>query len=264
MQEIAERLQRLEGTVTGLIATLASLRDALKIATRKEKNALRRENYREAKKRREEGRVSLPERSVLKFRDARLRPRVRGWAEVGMRFGRADKPEGFYTWLVHAWNNCCYIKKPITFSGSSFRVWSDPGLRYSWGASDLMGYVKRKGTMQLLQNPAQHDDFTKRPWWDWSYAVLMPVFQEMIELGFAELPERFRRCMRIMVGGFGRCEVYTGLYWDTNESRDNINKMLKRVGTDLQLMLRAAWVGLRVKGDTSPVQPPPEPVPPLP
>jgi hypothetical protein len=72
-------------------------------------------------------------------------------------------------------------------------------------------------------------------------------------LGFASLPERFRTCCKLMMSGFGGHEVYTELYWDLFESRENINRMLQRVGLDLQLMLRACFKGLRVKGIESPV-----------
>ena len=173
-----------------------------------------------------------------------------------MRFGRADQPEQFYTYLVHQWNNCSYLKKPITFSGSTFRIWKETH-RFSYGPRDLMGYVERKNAVHILRSDAEHDDFTKRPWWDWSYSVFKPVFAEMLQLGFDDLPERFRRCCRIMMGGFGDWEVYTDLNWDFGETRENINRMLKRVGTDLQLMLRACYMGLRVKGRASPVLVPP-------
>ena len=259
MQEIVERLERMEARLLARMdpveETLRGWAETLSGASKKEKNALRRQQYRQAKRRREQGLVSLPEQHVLKFRDPRLKPKVHAWAEAGMRFGRQDKPEQFFTWFVHQWNNCSYLKKPITFSGSSFRVWGSH-VRFSYGPRDLMGFAERRGTLQVLRTSAEHDDFQKRPWWDWSYAVLMPVFQEMERMGFAELPERFRRCTKLMMGGFAGWEVYTDLYWDVNESRENINRMLKRVGSDLQLMLRACYVGLRIKGPVSPQQPP--------
>ena len=260
MQEIAERLEQIVQTLQSLDSrmqriekTLAGWEKTLSTASRRENNLLRRKQYREVKKRREEGMVPLPKRHVLRFRDKRLTPKLRGWAEAGMRFGRADQPEQFYTYLVHQWNNCSYLKKPITFSGSTFRIWNETH-RFSYGPRDLMGYIERRSAVQVLRNPAEQQDFCKRPWWDWSYAVFRPVISEMEELGFDELPERFRRCCKIMIGGFGGYEVYTDLVWDFNESRENVNKMLKRVGTDLQLMLRAAFIGLRVKGPASPVQ----------
>jgi len=257
MQEIAERLQRIEETLNTRMQRIEETLDGwaktLSAASKKEKNALRRKQYRQAKKREEEGLLPLPKRHILRFRDKRLQPKMHGWAEVGMRFGALDKPEQFFTWLVHQWNNCTYLKKPITFSGSSFRIWNT-NHRFAYGPRDLMGYVERKTALQILRDDKEWDDFTKRPWWDWTtHAVFKPVFNEMEELGFDSLPERFRRCCKIMVGGFACLEVYTELHWDFNESRANINRMLTRMGADFQLMLKACFVGLRVKGLTSPV-----------
>ena len=234
MQEIAERLQRIEETLNTRMQrieeTLEGWAKTLSAASKKEQNMLRRKQYREAKKRAQEGLLPLPERNVLNYRDKRIKPKVHGWAEAGIRFGRADQPEQFFTWLVHQWNNCTYLKKPITFSGSSFRIWGGHH-RYAYGARDLMGYVERRNALQILRNKAEHDDFTKRPWWDWTtHAVFSPVFHEMLQMEFEDLPERFRRCCRIMVGGFGSYEVYTDLYWDFHEEQANINRMLKRMG----------------------------------
>ena len=244
-QAIVGLLQRIEAKVDSLLAVDVSRRAA---------TAKRRQHYKEAKDMRERGKIPLPTFHILLKRDGRIADKALPWARVGMRFGKsAATADGFLQWLVHQWNNCSYLKKPITFSGSTFRIWNETH-RFSYGARDLMGYVERKSAVQLLRSPAEQDDFSKRPWWDWSYAVFKPVISIMQELGFDELPERFRRCCKIMVGGFGGYEVYTDLVWDFNESRENVNKMLKRMGTDLQLMLRAAFIGLRVKGPASPVQ----------
>ena len=267
MQEIAEQLHRIEEALSDqssrlqkMEETLESWAQTLSAASKKDQNTLRRKQYHEAQRRAQEGLVQLPERNVLSFRDKRLKPKIHGWAQTGMRFGTADQPEQFFTWLVHQWNNCSYLKKPITFSGSSFRIW-DGHHRFSYGSRDLMGYVERKAALQLLRNSAEHDDFSKRPWWDWTtHAVFNPVFIEMSrQEGFDSLPERFLRCCKIMRGGFGGLEVYTDLHWDFHESRENINKMLKKMGTDMQLMLKACYKGLRVRGPTSPVTLPPAP-----
>lgn len=257
MQEIAERLRRIETSLNTRMQkieeTLEGWAKTLSAASKKEQNSLRRQQYREAKRRAQEGLHALPERGVLTFRDRRLKPKIHEWAQTGMRFGRADQPEQFFTWLIHSWNNCTYLKKPITFSGSSFRIWGGHH-RYAYGPRDLMGYVERLSALQLLRNDAEHDDFIKRPFWDWSsHAVFAPVFHAMQDLGFEELPVRFRRCCSIMVGGIGCYEVYTDLNWDFHESKENINRMLKRIGTDLQLMLRACYKGLRVRGRESPI-----------
>ena len=56
-----------------------------------------------------------------------------------------------------------------------------------------------------------------------------------------------------MMSGHGEHEVYTGMIWDFNEKRENMNQMFKRMGIDLQLMLKACYTGLRVRGPASPV-----------
>ena len=262
--EIVERLQRMEEILCShserfsrIESTLADWRQTLDQASKKEQNVLRRKQYEQEKKRKQEGLLPLPDRNVLKHKDARIAPRVHTWALAGMRFGKADAPDRFFTWLVHQWNNCTYLRKPITFSGSSFKIW-DGHHRYGYGPRDLMGYHERRVVLQVLRNSAELDDFQRRPWWEWcTQAVFAPVFHEMQVLGFASLPERFRTCCKLMMSGFGGHEVYTDLCWDIFESRENINRMLQRVGLDLQLMLRACFKGLRVKGIESPVPVPP-------
>jgi hypothetical protein len=263
MQEIAERLQRIEETLNTRVQkiedTLEGWAKTLSAASKKELNSLRRKQYRDVKRREQEGLLHLPERNMLSFRDKRLKPKIHEWAQIALRFGRADAPEQFFTWLLHQWNNCTYLKKPITFSGSSFRIWGGHH-RYAYGPRDLMGYVERRNALQILRSDAEHDDFIKRPFWDWStHAVFAPVFHAMQGAEFEELPERFRRCCKIMVGGTGLHEVYTDLHWDFHETKESINKMLKRMGTDLQCMLKACYKGLRVKGTSSPVLVPPTP-----
>ena len=173
----------------------------------------------------------------------------------------ADQPAAFCTWLVHQWNNCTYIKKPVTFSGSSFRIWNGC-TRYAYGSRDLLNFSERKPSIGVLRNLAEHQDFCARPWWDWNWAVYRQVFNEMDSIGLSETPERFQRLVRIMAGGFGSYEVYSDLFWDFNESFENINKMFRRIGTDLQIMLRAVHTGLRIKGLQSPIPIPGEDVPP--
>jgi len=248
MQEIVQRLDRIEKALAEIKTSFA--------AEVRAKNRSRREAYKLRKEKRDEGKVPLPRVHVLRTRDERIQHRAPQWAAAGMRFGRANRPEDFLTWFVYQWNNCCYLKKPLTFSGSSFRVWIGH-LRHSYGPLDLMGYCRRRDKVQILRNDAEHDDFTKRPWWDWGYAVFIPTFQAMQETAsFSELPERFLRCLRLIMSGYGQEEVYTDLYWDPNESMPNLNKMIRRIGTDLHLMMRACWAGLRVRG-TCPVEVPP-------
>jgi hypothetical protein len=219
----------------------------------KRKNAVRREQYREERRRRKERLLALPDRAVLQFKNGLLAPRFAQWAQAGMRFAAAGKGPGpFVTWLVHQWNCCTYLKKPVTFSGSSFRVWNGT-TRCAYGPRDLMQFSERRNAMPPFRNPAEYDDFRGRPWWDWGYSVLFPVYDAMLDQGLDKYPERFQNCLALLVGGFASYEVLPGICWDFNESRENLNKMLRRVGVDLQCMLRAVHKGLRVKGSESPV-----------
>ena len=224
----------------------AKLDKLLSWRSEKKKEAVqRREQYKQAKERREKGKVSLPTTHVLLSRDRRISERIPNWASVGMKFGRADNPEGFLRWLCYQWNSCCYLKKPITFSGGYFKVHT--GLtRHNYGPFDLMGYNRKQ--CMLLKNEGHHVDFRDRPWWTWAYHVLFPVYRAMGALpGFSELPGRFDRGVRLILGSYSDYEVYTDLCWDPCESRENVNRMFKRVGGDLRLMWRACCEGLRSK-----------------
>ena len=269
MQALAEEIRMmredvrcLRTEVESMSVRLGSWEESMRTADRKAKNALRREQYRKAKKRREEGMLPLPEKRVLMFRNRALEPKFAEWGEVGMRFaarGPDAKPEEFVTWLVHQWNSCTYLKKPITFSGSTFRVW-DGFVRRAWGPRDLMHFSEPANAVGLFRNPDQFDDFQKRPWWDWSYAVLSPVYDWMQDHGLQEVAggTRFLRCLQLLLGAQrGEYEVFDGLFWDVRETQENVNRMLRKVGVDLQCMLRAVYTGLRVKGFESPVQVPP-------
>ena len=255
MQEIVAKLGDLCDRMSSLEAVVQKL--VSQTMTKEERNALRRQYYRQAREAELKDRLILPNRHVLTDGDDRLEKFHGAWAEVGMRFGKLDQPEHFLTWFVHEWNCCTYTKKPITFSGSSFRVWLGH-LRHPFGAGDLMHYYqspKRQNCLQL-RSEAEYQDFQGRPWWDWGYRVLFPVFCKMAPLGFDTLPARFQRCVRILLGGFGGLEVLSGMEpWDPNAGRHNINKMLCRIGADYVSMLRACFIGLKVS--PCPVQAPP-------
>ena len=134
-------------------------------------------------------------------------------------------------------------EKPITYSGGYYRVHIGD-IRVPYGVFDLMGYNKKQ--KQVLRTEAEHDDFQKRPWWDWGYMVLLPVWNRLLEaVGPKGLPERFDRCIRILLGDFGEYEVYPGQLWGPSESKELINRMLRGVGTDLRLMWQACVRGLR-------------------
>ena len=187
--------------------------------------------------------MSLPTTHVLLSRDGRISDRIPNWAAVGMKFGRANNPDGFLRWICYQWNSCCYLKKPITYSGGYYRVHTGE-LRCNYGAFALMGYNAKQSI--FIKNDGQLVDFCNRPWWNWAYNVLYPVYTTMQELpGFGNLPERFTRCVRLILGGYGGHEVYTGLYFDPFADLPDLNRMLRRVGPELTSMWTACIMGLR-------------------
>ena len=213
---VLEEVRCLRRELQVLSGRLDTWEACVKTVDEKRKNALRREQYREERRRRKERLLALPDRPVLQFKNGLLAPRFAQWAQAGMRFAAAGKGPGpFVTWLVHQWNCCTYLKKPVTFSGSSFRVWN--------------------GTIRCAY----------LIWWDLGLLRLVPGVRRDARPG--------PRQLALLIGGFASYEVLPGICWDFNESRENLNKMLRRVGTDLQCMLRAVHKGLRVKGSESPV-----------
>ena len=234
--ELCERMKTLEGTVQKLVS---------QTMTKEERNALRRQYYRQRREAELKDRLILPDSHILHYRDNRLEPFAAKWAAVGMKFGAADRPQAFLTWLTHEWNSCTYLKKPITFSGSSFRVWTGH-LRHPYGAGDLMHYYQKRKKV-FLRSQADYQDFQGRPWWGWALKVLMPVYEEMEEMGWDDLPERFRRCFCILLGGYTELKVLAdGPLWDPNAGFDEVNRMLKRIGPEYVGMLRACFIGLKV------------------
>lgn len=243
-----DQLHRMEARQIRIETMLLSMRSAK--TKKQDVSAARRAQYAKERAARNQGKVCLPDHCVLRRRDSRLASKTREWALAGIRFGTADDPEGFMRWFCFQWNNA-YTKKAITYSGGYFRVHTGL-IRCSYGPFDMMGY-NRKQTIKL-RNDGELVDFQGRPWWRWSYHVLLPVFSEMQEMdGFAEVGERFLKCVRILLGSFGEHEVYTGLLWDINESMPNINRMFRRVAPDLRRMWASCIDGLRSK--TSPPLP---------
>jgi len=242
--------------VRELVSRLDTWETTYRALDKKTQNDVRRKQYADKRRHREEGLMSLPTRHVLSFRNRLLVPKIAEWAKVGMGFARRDQPGLFVTWVVHQWNNRTYLKKPVTFSSSSFRVWNGQ-CRSAIGTRDLMHFSERKMSMPPLRGPDEHDDFSKRPWWEWGRSVMYPLYEEMQRIGLDE-PRyrdsvRFRRCLQLLIGCFNMFEVIPGVYWDFQESLININLMLRKVGTDFQYMLRAVHKGLRVTGSDSPV-----------
>ena len=236
-QAIVGLLQRIEAKVDSLLAVDVSRRAA---------TAKRRQHYKEAKDMRERGKIPLPTFHILLKRDGRIADKALPWARVGMRFGKsAATADGFLQWLVHQWNSCTYLKKPITFSGNYFRVHTG-SIRYHFGPFDLMGLNGKKKL--VIRNPGDACDFRERPWWSWAFNVLFPVWEVMRELpGFDSLQPRFCKGLRLVLGGFGMYEVSPDYFFDPNEeSAEKLNRMLRRVGPDLRAAWRACCRGLRV------------------
>ena len=196
--------------------------------TSKQKNALRRQHYREAKAQKTKGRIPLPNFHSFGDRsDRRVSEKFPEWAAKGLQYGTTNQPETFISWLVHQWNAHTYLKKPVTFSGSAFRVWTGHA-RHALGPGDLMHlYRKRRIHYPFLRTPEEGDDFSKRPMWNWTTYIVKNVVQEMRESplwkGFSD---RFKRMLCLLGGGMLEMEV-RGIIWDFYETRDNINEMMK-------------------------------------
>ena len=229
-------LDRIEGKLDELLNDQRTKRTAA---------AVRRQQYRESREMREKGKIRLPDFHILKRRDGRIAGYVQPWAEKGMVYGAANDPEGFVAWVVYQWNSCTYLKKPITFSGSYYRVFTG-SVRCNYGPYDLMHLNNKQ--MLKIRHDADKQDFSERPWWCWAHNVLNPVFKQMQEqAGFKELPERFVRCLKLVLGASAELEVYTEVYWSQYESIADTNRMLRKFGPDLRLMWKACCRGLRSK-----------------
>lgn len=264
---ILKKMDSLLEHVATLCSRVAQVEDrvaalAEQIASKGVKNEARRLAYSKKREHEQKGRLPLPSRHVLDFPDRRIRVHFSRWAAAGLRFGAAAADAGlpgsraardFCTWLTHEWNTRTYLKKPITFSGSSFRVWMGE-LRHPWGARDLMHYYAKRDKCLLLRNESEHDDFGKRPWWNWCSYVLRNVVYEMRESEeeAARLPPDFVRNLDLLIGGTSMTAVLPdGTCWDVRESFPNVNRMIKRIGPELHGLLRACFIGLRAS--SSPV-----------
>ncbi len=229
---------------------------AMRDVDKKQKNALRRQYYREKKAEREFGKLSLPTRHIISSRDRRLAQKTQEWSRYGIEFGKQDLAEAFLSWLVFAWNNDVYLKKPITFSGSCFCVWNG-SCRHKIGSGDLMHYYrKRIKLVPFLRSPDEECDFRNRPWWEWGVNVLRPVVSEMKEHEeWDDFSDQFKLKVQLLIGGtaemkIGNCD------WDFCAGMDNVNNMVKRVGPAFISVLKACITGLRsVESPPAPLLP---------
>ena len=233
---VEERLVQLDDKVCKL---------AMSSTSKEEKNALRRQYYRERRAEAFKDRLKLPVFGVLQRKDRRLLQKSSEWAAMGLRFGKADRPAAFISWLVYAWNSGTYLKKPITFSGSAFRIWNG-SCRHALGAGDLMHYYRKRIKMvPFLRNEAERQDFSDRPWWGWGAYVLRPVIDEMKESELWEtFSERFKTMVQLLGGGLCELEV-GGTCWDFNEELPAINNMMKRIAPIWIALIEACLTGLR-------------------
>ena len=218
---------------------------AMSEVTKKQKNALRRQFYRERRELALKDRISLPDFNIFNRKDRRLDHKHAEWAQVGMRFGEADAPGSFIRWLVWQWNNATYIKKPVTFSGSAFQIWNGH-CRYGYGPGDLIHlYRKRVCMVPFLRTEAEKDDFSKRPFWIWGSSVLLPVVALMkMQPAWGATSERWKTFVTLLCGGYAELKIGE-CNWDFYESRENINSMMKKIVHIWKPLLEAVVTGLR-------------------
>lgn len=247
LQEVLERIGNMEDHVLERIGNLEKEVKRLfaVVAGRRANNSNRRAAYQKRRQEELKGRLSLPEDHCLSRRDRRLQTEA-AWCEAGIRFGLADQPFRFLSWLVWNWNNCTYLKKPCTFSGSSFRVWNGTH-RSHLGAGDLMHYYRRPRTAAspFLRNEGERQDFSSRPWWDWGSNVLVPVIERMQdEAVWESFSDRFKLAVQLLGGG--RLEVQVGgTFWDFNEDLPTLNRMIRTIMPVWNSVIEACLTGLR-------------------
>jgi hypothetical protein len=243
-EAVMSRIDMLEAKIDAFDEKLRMI--AMQGVDKKQKNALRRQFYREKKAEREFGKLSLPVFHVVTGRrDRRLTQKTQEWSRYGIEFGKQDRAEAFLSWLVFAWNNDVYLKKPITFSGSCFCVWNG-SCRHKIGTGDLMHYYrKRIKLVPFLRSCEEECDFRNRPWWDWGVNVLRPVVSEMKEHEeWDDFSDQFKLKVQLLVGGTAEMKVGE-CNWDFCAGMDQVNKMVRRVGPAFIGVLKACITGLR-------------------
>ena len=247
MEGVEQILSKLDEVLARLDAMDAKIcKFAFEKMTKAQENALRRQIYREKKEATLKCRLPMPERCVFE-KDARLGVKFDGWAEVGMRFAVKGRGPEFVQWLVWEWNNSVYLKKPITFSGSSFKLWNGHA-RHGYGPVDLFHlYRKRKVYAKFLRNKAEHQDFSGRKFWNWGFNVLRHVYGRMKEReGWQMVPQRFKDTCCLLIGGPALMKIDND-YWDMNESLETINRMMPKVLHLWLPLLECIATGLRAK-----------------
>lgn len=255
MQAQLDRIEAKLDELVHLKGIVEQLTEAKRLERRRERE---RKAVVRAAVRAERDASSLPLLDDIFKKDVRLHEHWKKWAIKGMEFGDRNRPEEFACWLCWQWNTCTFARKPVTFSGGYFQYHIGEGSRMHTTAFELMHYSRK--SKLVVKNEGDKIDFRERKWWNWSYGIMMQVLNEMEELpGFDALPVRFLRCCKLICGGYGAYEVYTGLNFDQNEDLKPLNRMLRKIGPDLKGMWRACMKGLRKRREVTEDRKPPSP-----
>ena len=105
LRQVLDRLDVLERKIDTLDDKFTKL--SVQETTKKEKNAMRRQMYREERERKLSGKIPLPAHHCLEKRDGRVDFRV--FVDKGVEFGKANQPYKYLTWIVHHWNTKLYL-----------------------------------------------------------------------------------------------------------------------------------------------------------
>ena len=215
-------------------------------ASKKQKNALRRQIYREKMQEIKKGQLTLPEHHCMMRRDARVDTKV--YLEWGIKYGRANQPYQYLEKLVHHWNTKVYLKKPVTYSGSSFRIWNGT-CRVSRGPGDLMHFYRKRvrNTGKFIRNPGELYDFHRRPWFRWGTKVLCPIIMDLKEHEeWDSFDDHFKLAVQLLCGGIAELKI-DGIFWDLDHDADTLNKLIRRVSNTWHKVLESCLNGLRTK-----------------
>ena len=218
----------------------------LKEATANQKKAVRRAIYREKHAEMITGRISLPKFNCMEQSDVRidLTPLI----EMGKQYGKMNKPYQFLTSVVHHWNTKLYLKKPVTFSGSAFRIWNG-ACRIPRGPGDLMHYYRKRinSRGQLLRNKNEEYDFHRRPWFSWADRFLWPIVSQLKESPeWEQYDSHFKTCVQLLCSGKAEMQ-FDDLTWDLQLPMQEFNKVFPKVSHIWHKVLEACLVGLKMK-----------------
>ena len=248
LQEIVTRLATLEQKVDVLGGKIDKMN--IQETSQKQKNALRRQVYREKLQAQKKGLITLPEHHCMLKRDRRLD--ISMYIKWGIEHGRTNTPYKFLSKVVAHWNTEVYLKKPVTFSGSSYRIWNGT-CRIARGAGDLMHFYRKRLRMtgKYIRNPGEEYDFHRRPWFMWGSKVLWPVVEEMKEHDeWDSFDRHFKVAVQLLCGGKACLEV-ADEFWDLDHPADTLNKIIPRVSTIWHKVLETCLTALKITKNKS-------------